>query len=48
MIHEMLEYAKEMVSRSREVGRSVLLPAITAWPVGGEVGIGVAIHMLDK
>ena len=43
----MLGYAKEMVRRVREAGRSVPLPAIKAWPVGNEVGMGVVIQMLD-
>ena len=47
-VHRMLGYAKELVSRSREAGKSFILPAITVWPVGGEVGVGVAIQMLDK
>ena len=34
--------------RSRETGRSVPLPDIAAWTVGDEVGMEVAIQMLEK
>ena len=44
----MLVYAKDMVNRSREASIPVPLPAITAWPVGDEVGMWVAIQMLEK
>ena len=47
-IHGMLGYTKELVSRAREPGRELPLPAITAWTVGDKVGIGVAIHMLEE
>ena len=42
-IHGMLGYAKELVSRAREAGISVSLPAITALPMGDEVGMEVEI-----
>ena len=44
-IHEMLGYEKELVIRAREADRSVPFPAITAWPMGDEVGMGVAIQI---
>ena len=47
-IHGMLGYAKELVVRSREAGKSVPLPTITACPVGDEVGMGLAIEVLEK
>ena len=47
-IYGMLGYLKELARRAREAGRSVPLPEITAWKVGDEVGMGVAIKMLDK
>ena len=39
---------KELVIRARETDRAVPLPAITAWPMGDEVGMGVEIKMLEK
>ena len=47
-IHGIFGYAKELMIISREAYRADPLPAITAWPVGDEVGMGVAIQMLDK
>ena len=47
-VNGMLVYAKEMLGRSREAGRSFPLPFIIYWLVGDEVGMGVAIHMLEK
>ena len=48
MIHGMLGYEKELVSRYRETGRSVPLPSITYFPVGDELGMGAEIQMLEK
>ena len=48
MINGMLVYAKELVSRAREAGRSVPLITIKDWTVGDEVGMGVAIQTLNK
>ena len=47
-IHGMLWYSKWLVSRYRKAGRAVPLLAITAWPVGYEVGMGMEIQMLEK
>ena len=48
MIHGMLGYINELVRRSKEAGRAVPWLEITAWTVGDEVGMGVAIKILDK
>ena len=42
-IHGILGYAKELVRRDREAVRAVPLPAVTAWQLGDEVGMGVEI-----
>ena len=47
-INGMLGYAKEMIIRSREAGKAVPLPAITYWPMGDEVRMGVVIQVLEK
>ena len=47
-INGMLGYAKELVSRAREVDRAFLFPDIKAWPGGDYMGTGVAIQMLEK
>ena len=44
----MLVYAKELVRIARKAGRAFPLPAVTDWLVGDEVGMGVAIYMLEK
>ena len=48
MIHGIFGYAKELMSRSMEAGIVFPLPSITAWTVGDEVEMGVAIKMLEK
>ena len=47
-VHGSLGYAKDLASRASESVRVVPLPSITVWPVGDEVVMGVAIHMLEK
>ena len=48
MIHGMLVYAKELVSRARETGRSVPLSDIVPWTVGYRLGVEVETQMLYK
>ena len=47
-VHEILGFAKEMVRIYKEMVRSVPLPEIRTWPVGGEVETGMAIQMSEK
>ena len=43
-----LGYTKEIVRRERERGRLVPFSEINPWPIRDEVGMGVAIQMLEK
>ena len=44
----LLGQKKEILRRAREGWKLVTFPEINAWPVGGNMGIGVSIQILEK